>query len=190
MFISYLYEYLLCEFLLNHKSKLTQVSYIIMNGTTWDLEVKGVKRTKRDLRDHHQAAPHVSSGHLVVPFIDTRSFPRSVRPSMRQRTSRWAGRRRMRRGNSHPQRHPKIRHMRGTARRRVLASRFVQRTHDRARLRSMRMRRRHVRPSRETVLSPELQRDFGSIVKVRHDTQEGSAGDVRGGIVDSLMCQF
>ncbi|XP_050734572.1 uncharacterized protein LOC127007507 isoform X2 [Eriocheir sinensis] len=143
-----------------------QVSYIIMNGTTWDLEVKGVKRTKRDVREHHQPAPHVSSGHLVVPFIDTRSFPRSVRPSMRPRTSRWTGRRRMRRGNSHPQRYPRIRHMRGAARRRVLASRFVQRTHDRARLRSMRMRRGHVRPSRETVLDPELQRDFGSIVKV------------------------
>lgn len=175
MLISWLYNFSftvnLCGISSLHLPKPTQVSYIIMNGTTWDLEVKGVKRTKRDVRDDRQASPHVSSGHLVVPFIDTRYFPRSVRPSMRPRVSRWTGRRRMRRGNSHPRRSPTIRHMRGTARRRVLASRLVKRTHDRARLRSMRMRRGHVRPSRETVLDPELQRDFGSIVKVRRDTR-------------------
>lgn len=147
-----------------------------MNGTTWDLEVKGVKRTKREVREAHQATPHVSSGHLVVPFIDTRHFPRRVRPSLRPQASHWDSRRRLRRGNSHPGHSPSIRHMRGSARRRVLASRLVKGTHRRVRLRNMRMRRGHARPSRETVLDPELQRDFGSIVKVRQDIRESPSG--------------
>lgn len=151
-----------------------------MNGTTWDLEVKGVKRTKRDVHEPRQASPYVSSGHLVVPFIDTRSFPHSVRPFKQPRASHRVGSRRMRRGNSHPRHFPIIRHMRGAAKRRVLASRFARRTYERARLRSMRMRRGHARPSRETVLDAGLQRDFGRIIKVRLDPRGPPCSEARG----------
>lgn len=147
-----------------------------MNGTTWDLEVKGVKRTKRDLREPRQAAPHMSSGHLVIPFIDTRRFPQSVRPFRQPRALHWANHRRMQRGFRHPRRSPIVRHMRGIPKRRVLASRLVRRTHDRARLRSMRMRRGHARPSRETANDSELERDFGRIVKVRKHTRQAPRG--------------
>lgn len=151
-----------------------QVSYIIMNGTTWDLEVKGIKRTKRDVARSRQGTPHLSSGHLVIPFIDTRRFPRNVQPPRRARASRWVNRMGAWRSNNHSRRLQSIRHLRGAARSRALegqAPRHVRRKlHDRARLRSRRMRGGRARLSRETTLDSELQRDFGRIVQVRQST--------------------
>ncbi|KAG0722257.1 hypothetical protein GWK47_044843 [Chionoecetes opilio] len=150
-----------------------QVSYIIMNGTTWDLEVKGVTRTKRDVAGLRQGTPHLSSGHLVVPFIDTRIFPHNAYPRQRPRASRWVNRRHAWRGNHHARRLQSIRHLRGIARSRAVegqASRHVRRKiHNRARLKST-VRRRRARFSRETTLDSELQRDFRSIVKINQSS--------------------
>ncbi|XP_045127132.1 uncharacterized protein LOC123513823 isoform X2 [Portunus trituberculatus] len=149
-----------------------QVSYIIMNGTTWDLEVKGIKRTKRDVAEPQQGTPHLSSGHLVVPFIDTRSFPRNVHPSQRPRSLRWASRRHTWRGNNHPRRVHAIRHQRGAARTLAMegqASHHVRRkVFNRARLKSRRMNSGPLRQSRETTFDSEFHRDFRSIVKINH----------------------
>lgn len=148
-----------------------QVSYIIMNGTTWDLEVKGIKRTKRDVAGNQRGTPHLASGHLVVPFIDTRSFPRNVHPSQRKRPLRWASRRHAWRGNDHARRVHAIRHQRGAARTRAMegqASHQVRRkVFNRARLKSRRMNGGRFRQSRETTFDSEFRRDFRSIVKVR-----------------------
>lgn len=141
-----------------------------MNGTTWDLEVKGIKRTKRDVGEPQRGTPHLSSGHLVVPFIDTRSFPRNVHPSQRPQAQRGARRRHAWRGNNHARRVHAIRHQRGAARTRAMegqASHHVRRkVYNRARLKSRRMNGGRPRLSRETTFDSELRRDFRSIVKV------------------------
>ena len=154
---------------------LVQVSYIIMNGTTWDLEVKGIKRTKRDVVGNRGGTPHLSSGHLVVPFIDTRAFPHNVHPSQRPQASRWVSRRHVWKGNHHARQIHSIRHLRGAARIRALESqpsRHIRRKiHNQARLKSIRMRGGRPRLSRETTLDTDIQRNFGSIVKVGYNTE-------------------
>nr|XP_045582251.1 uncharacterized protein LOC123745594 isoform X2 [Procambarus clarkii] len=90
-----------------------QVSYIIMNGTTWDLEVKGIKRKRRDISRASVGGPHfLHSGHMVVPFLDTRDIPRDLYPIKKLRHPRWVARRRTRRGKNHSRRHLKIRNQR------------------------------------------------------------------------------
>ncbi|XP_071552898.1 uncharacterized protein [Panulirus ornatus] len=78
-----------------------RVSYIIMNGTTWDLEVKGIRRTRRDIPSTFRGGPHfLDSGEMVVPFLDTRAIPRDLIPRLRSRLPRWTPLRRTRRGKS------------------------------------------------------------------------------------------
>ena len=47
-----------------------QVSYVILNGTTWGLEVKGVDRVRRDAED--------SESSLSLPILDTRNVPTNI----------------------------------------------------------------------------------------------------------------
>ncbi|KAG7173879.1 hypothetical protein Hamer_G020027 [Homarus americanus] len=107
----------------DHRYNHYQVSYIIMNGTTWDLEVKGIRRSRREARSTPGQGPHfLHSGQMVVPFLDTREIPHDLYSLKRPRRPRWMNHRRTRRGNNHASRvrhRLNVRHQRshgGTAR--------------------------------------------------------------------------
>ena len=55
--------------LLKHFDFVQQVSYVILNGTTWGLEVKGLGRDKRSITQN------TTSSEQVIDFIDTRDIP-------------------------------------------------------------------------------------------------------------------
>lgn len=107
-----------------------QVSYIIMNGmngTTWDLEVKGINRTKRSVpsADVNEAAHLLSSDEVTVPFVDTRNIPRDLIPLVRPRLSRWVVHKRTRRGNYRAKHHRNFRNQRNHTDSGVAVSRSI-----------------------------------------------------------------
>ncbi|KAK8736282.1 hypothetical protein OTU49_004912 [Cherax quadricarinatus] len=88
-----------------------QVSYIIKNLTDWELEVKGIKRTRRDVSGTPEGGSRLHPSHKVVPFLDTRDIPRSFYTLKRPRRSRW-GTPKPRRGNHRTRHHRHIRNRR------------------------------------------------------------------------------
>lgn len=99
---SYMYQQMSYPSTQDHQYPHYQVSYIIMNGTTWDLEVKGISRSRRDIRSSLASSSHfLHRRGMTVPFIDTREIPRDFRPFMKARTPRWVTNKRNRRGSNH-----------------------------------------------------------------------------------------
>ncbi|KAF2353014.1 protein of unknown function DUF4789 [Trinorchestia longiramus] len=68
---SYLYSQMSYPSSSNHPSQHYQVSYVVVNGSTWGLEVKGVDRERRRPREVKDEDPTVKK----LPFIDTWSIP-------------------------------------------------------------------------------------------------------------------
>ncbi|XP_068212718.1 uncharacterized protein [Palaemon carinicauda] len=97
---SYMYQQMSYLATQDHQYPHYQVSYIIMNGTTWDLEVKGIGRERRDVHSSFKSH-YLHPGEMTVPFIDTREIARDFHPFMKPRIPRWVINRRKRRGSSH-----------------------------------------------------------------------------------------
>ncbi|XP_018020244.1 uncharacterized protein LOC108676639 [Hyalella azteca] len=71
---SYLYHHMSYPSISSHPSQHYQVSYVVVNGSTWGLEVKGIGRDRRRSRDVSDEDADVKK----VPFIDTRRIPRKL----------------------------------------------------------------------------------------------------------------
>ncbi|KAK7069852.1 hypothetical protein SK128_026229 [Halocaridina rubra] len=98
---SYMFQQITYPATQDHQYPHYQVSYIIMNGTTWDLEVKGIGRNRRDTSSRSRASSsRIFHSEKVVPFIDTREMPRNLYPFLKPRIPRWVTNKRNRRGSS------------------------------------------------------------------------------------------
>ncbi|XP_066949467.1 uncharacterized protein [Macrobrachium rosenbergii] len=98
---SYMYQQMSYPATQDHQYPHYQVSYIIMNGSTWALEVKGIGRKRRDAHPSLTSPHYLQDGEMAVPFIDTRDIARDFHPFMKPRVPRWVINRRNRRGSNH-----------------------------------------------------------------------------------------
>ncbi|CAL4096256.1 unnamed protein product [Meganyctiphanes norvegica] len=64
-----------------------QLSYLIMNGTTWGLEVKGI--TPRGKRDISERESNSTAEETIIPFLDTREIPEELTPLFSAKRPKW-----------------------------------------------------------------------------------------------------